>query len=870
MARRLGKYEVVREIGSGGMAVVYEAIDPDLGRRVAVKVLSGEPGEKVVRRLHQEAAIAAKLQHPNIVTIHEIGMFRDPAGGECHFIAMDYVEGRTLADLLHDKAVPRADALRMIEEIARAAAYAHSHGVIHRDLKPANILVDKNGRVLLTDFGLAHADSVGERLTRTDAVMGTPHYMAPEQVEGRQREIDGRTDVYALGVILYEALTGRTPFDGTSAAVLYQQILTQDPSRPSSLAPMESDFEIICIKAMEKDRLRRFATALDFADDLSRARRGEPIRARPPTLVYRLQKRARRHAAPLGAIALISVVGAAIWIASTLSRSSRLRSLLSDAAALESAGETLRARDAFRAALDLDPVRDEARRGFDRLDAELKRHADALKASQSKMLAHEEANKLIEAGRPALDRARSVLYSKDADYAELVRHVDEGQRLLEQAVAKAPNFALAHYQLGRAWEIKGSTDEAEACWRRALALDKTLAPAHYQLGRLLAMRSYLATIGPSPEEISRQRPTAERLAEEAASELDAATSAGSGFDEALQRQVALGLLAYIRRQGDAMEKLINDGIARFKGREGVEELHWLAGLYDEARSLEHLDTAIAIRPKFPQALFTRALARQAAGNETGALADYDALLAVSPRFVNALVNRSILRRKHGNAKASLADIDEALRLQPNYVIAILNRAATLEVLGDMDGALRAFNEGIRLEPDRAEAYVNRGGLHSLCGRTDDALRDYATAIRLKPGSAFAFYNRGTLHHRLADKLQREKSAAEADVEWSLALADYDEAVKLDSTMVEPRVNRSIVRRMRGDLEGAIADCDAVIRSHPELPDGWYHRGSTLWVKRDYDAAIADLEKALEIAPTGWRNIELAKQRLADAKKKRGS
>ena len=227
--RTLGKYEVVRRIAHGGTCDVFEARDPDLGRQVAIKVLrDGTPD-----RLRVEATAAARLHHPNIVAVHEIGP---------DYIVMDFIAGRTLAELRPGLAVN--ERVKILETVARAVDHAHSKGVVHRDLKPANILIEPEGRVVLTDFGIAKLLD-GEDLTVTGSVMGTPHYMAPEQVQGRG--FGPSVDVWALGVLLYEAVAGKRPFEADSALDVYDQIVRREPVRlPGKLGA-------IAARALEKD-----------------------------------------------------------------------------------------------------------------------------------------------------------------------------------------------------------------------------------------------------------------------------------------------------------------------------------------------------------------------------------------------------------------------------------------------------------------------------------------------------------------------------------------------------------------------------------------------------------------------------------------
>ena len=264
---RIGRYRVRREVARGGMGVVLEAEDPDTGRRVALKVIpEREAGLQEIERLRREAKIARRLQHPNIVRIYEMDMARDPSGGPLHYLVMDFVEGRTLGQVMRDGDRPRS--LGLLLQVAGAVAYAHAQGVLHRDLKPSNVIVANSGLAVLADFGLARDSSTGTMLTPTHAVMGTAQYMAPEQVMGVTRHIDARTDVYALGVMLYEIAAGRLPFVAPAQDQLFDLILKTDP------APLEDpDLAPVCLRALRKDPRARYVDGGDFARALRAALR---------------------------------------------------------------------------------------------------------------------------------------------------------------------------------------------------------------------------------------------------------------------------------------------------------------------------------------------------------------------------------------------------------------------------------------------------------------------------------------------------------------------------------------------------------------------------------------------------------------------
>jgi tetratricopeptide (TPR) repeat protein/tRNA A-37 threonylcarbamoyl transferase component Bud32 len=822
-------HEIVAELGRGGMGVVYKARQRSLNRWVALKLIRAGAQDDAAarRRFRTEAEAVARLQHPNVVQIHEIA---EHDGGP--FLSLEYVRGCNLAQRIAGTARPDREAAALVETVARAVHYTHRRGILHRDLKPSNILLTADGSPKITDFGLAKLADRSSR-TRTDVVAGTPNYMSPEQASGDLKRIGVPADVYSLGAILYELLTGQPPFEGPTALNTLEQVRNQVPPPPSRRRNgISRDLETICIKCLEKDPDRRYPSAEALADDLRRFQNGEPVRARPIPVWRQAWRSLRRRPALVVGTLVAMFLGCALLAAGSYSRvadqltrqraEERYRKfveqrneaffyglLATDEGALflgKPAALNLKAaRAAAREALTLagvepnsdapavDPTFAATRRAEIAADCyTLLLVLAGIEAEQPIRAAADkrqcrETVQLLECARKLGTQTRSDAVRR-ADLLERLGEHEQAKVAKDEAGSIAPIGAPDHFLTGVEQYRRGERAQAKISFHRALAQ----RPDHFWAQFFLAVcqlqsRDWEAAkaglnfcLGRQPDFV-----WAYLFRSFANERLQARQDAETDFQTALR----------LDPNDDARYALfLTRGILRFDQKE-----------WDRAGA--DFRAAIALNPGRYNAYLNLAHVHLALGQYEQAAAQAAAALRFDPPA------RAMFGYHVESARRLLRDerIDEALRacdvaarLAPGEPLTYVVRARALLALGRHQEAEAEFDRylqnGGEATPD---VFRGRGLARMKLRKYPEAAEDYSRALERAP-DAELYQHRGWAHF-FADA-------------WKLAARDFSVAVEMDPEAGDAYVGRGLARVMLGDWRPAIADAETALARTPNTPE----------------------------------------------------
>ena len=869
-------FEILVELGRGGMGVVYKARQERLKRLVALKMIRDDwhGNREHLARFDTEAEAVARLDHPNIVRIYEIGR-----AGWAPYVAFELLEGGTLKERLAGTTQPFRESAELLAALARGVHAAHVARILHRDLKPSNVLFDHAGIPKIADFGLAKRLEVEEGQTQTGQVIGTPSYMAPEQAKGWDRDIGPAADIYSLGAILYEMLTGRPPLKGATQMETIRLVQEEDPVPPSRLrSRLPFDLETICLKCITRDPHKRYPDALGLAEDLDRYLTGESILARRTPLWERGFKRARKKPVTVVLVA-VGIVAAGI-----------------------AAGAVLRVQ------------------------------ADA-RSQQKKRADH--VTRLAEAADQGLIEAERALAWQRWDEAQLAvtRLLTQIERESEPRINRVRDKAellQAEARRGRAEQT--ATEQAQAQFRRfvelrdeALFLDTTRFAdglGNSALAICRAARLGLGVFGqggtgdewvlsPLPPALPLQEQDEVKsgsyqlmlILADAVAQLPGTTPAQRA-DEALRivnradglRSPATRAL-HLRRADLLEMKGDHEGAARARdqarrlapadafdlfliGRESIKRSDW-------RDAITHLEAATQSQPEYFWATCLLAICHLQTAEPAKALIGLNACLDRKPDRAWLYMLRGITNAGVGRLDAAEADYRRALELLGDkrghaelYYVFLLNRGMLRLVRNDLAAAAADFDEAIRLSPGRFEAYVSRGQVYQRLGQTDDALKQFAKAMDLRPNWAPLYRGRANILLGVTDLSPELREMNLSDLENQIgrvsaerrdaALRDLEDAIRFESPgdhLIASDWTKQAALFHEAELHHEALDaCVAALKVAPRYAPAHELRVKVLLDLEEYDDLIPLCDVILTLGKPSAKFYELrgiAKNKIGD-------
>ncbi len=825
--RRLGRYELREELGRGAFARVYLAWDPQLRRDVAIKVPRAEffDDELLRERVVREAQSAARLHHPAIVSIHEV--VADQGGT---FIVYEYVPGPTLACLLQETTPAPRQIAQFVARVAEALDYAHQCGIIHRDVKPANVLMDQDGEPMLADFGLARQTGSTSQLTQEGDLLGTPAYMAPEQVRGQHDAVDARSDIYGLGVLLYEALAGRLPFSGGGVSI-FQQILHDEPPPPRALRPsIPADLQTICLKALAKEPSRRYQTAGAMADDLRRYLEHRPILARRIGPAGQLVRWCRRQPAQAAlAVALLvltagGITGGLWYQRSRAARTAEIRGGIerswSEASALAKEAARLRHQPAEWHALlasslqALEQAEHAAADNTARVDRDLRERLTKLRVE----IDAEEKDRRMVARLDDILYHMSDIERGGAGYA---------------TVDCLPEYAAAFRDYGvPAAAIEPAAASRLIDARPAVVREQLLAALYSWHGvrsgvpekpdELAWLGQLLAELRPGAWEEKVVAAMAARdsaVLEALAAEADPSVYSPRLLDRlagALWREKASASAIRLLRRSlihHANDFWLNHNLGSTLAGSDPPQL-------DEA--VRYFTAAAALRPDDAGVFCNLGVHLHQAGRVDEAALCYQKAIKLNPKLALGHTNLANILWAQGDLDGAIAQCRQAVAVSPDLPVTHFSLGIALYRKGDLAGAATAYRQALNLDPKNSQIETNLGVVQQLRGDSVGAIASLRSAIKHDPQFAMAHNNLGEVLVGIG--------------ETPAAVAEFRTAIGIDSNYAEAWCGLGLALRDLGQFDEALA---ALRRGHELGSARKWQQPSAHWV--------SELERLVELA-----------------------